>query len=81
MGIDRVMQFIIGWSAAILSITGLYLMAKKKWQCYIPWLIAAPLWIILGFITKSYETIVTFICYQVMNIYGIYEWKLKKVKK
>ena len=72
---------IIGWSAAALSITGLYLMAKKKWQCYIPWMVSAPLWIVLGFMTQSYETSVTFTAYQVMNFYGLWEWKLKKVEK
>lgn len=72
---------VLGWSAAGLSIFGLYLMARKKWQAYIPLIISAPMWVVLGIITESYETAVTFAVYQGMNIYGLYEWKLKKNNK
>ena len=72
---------ILGWSAAGLSVLGLYLMAKKRWECYVPWLVGSPLWIVLGVMTKSYETVVTFGAYQIMNIYGLYNWRFRKDEK
>jgi nicotinamide riboside transporter PnuC len=81
MGDDRVILPFLEWTATGLSILGLYLMAKKKWQAYIPWIISAPMWVALGIMTQAYGTAVTFTVYQGMNFYGLYEWKFKKVEK
>ena len=72
---------IIEWIATGLSILGLLLMTKKKWQAFIPWITSAPLWIYLGIATQTYGTSVLFTVYQILNIYGLYEWKFKKVKE
>jgi len=69
------------WSATGLSILGLYLMARKRWEAYVPWLIGSPLWVALGIMTKSYGTAVTFGVYQIMNIYGLYNWRFRKEEK
>jgi len=66
------------WMATILSLIGAGFIVKKKWQGYVAWFGGNTFWLILGIINKSYGQVLTFAIFNLLSIYGVYEWKIRR---
>lgn len=69
------------WIATILSLIGAIFIVEKQWQGYAFWLGGNTAWLILGFLTGMYGAVITFSVFNIISVYGMWEWRFKKVKK
>jgi nicotinamide riboside transporter PnuC len=73
---------IIDTLGVIFSLIGAILIVKKLWYGYIFWCISNICWVIIGISVEAWGQVFTFgIMFMIINIWGIYEWKLKKKYK
>ncbi len=67
-------EMIYLWIAAVLSISGAILNAKKNRWGFILWIIGNVGWIIADIIYGMYEQIVVWLFLTATSIYGFREW-------
>lgn len=75
---DPMFQASLG--AAIFSLTGAFLNARKKWYSFAVWAAANMFWLVYDFRIGAYFQSLLFTCYLFMNVYGFYCWKMKDLK-
>ena len=69
------------WSATALSLIGALFIVKKKWQGYGFWFGGNTCWLALGAITGMIGAVITFSVFNVISVYGVYDWRFRKEKK
>jgi nicotinamide riboside transporter PnuC len=67
------------WIVTGLSILGTILNIKKKQICFVIWLITNLLWCAYDISIKNYAQAGLFLVYVGLAIWGIVEWRKKKV--
>lgn len=67
----------MSWIAAILSIIGVFLNAKKKILCWPFWIASNVLWIVYSVATAQWALLVLWVVFLGTNIYGWREWRKK----
>jgi nicotinamide riboside transporter PnuC len=70
---------IIGWIATSLSLTGIYLNARKKIACWPIWSVANVFWII--HLWGDWASVSLWLFYTCFNVYGYFSWKKDKIEK
>lgn len=68
----------IEWLAVPLSLLGNYLVARKKVEGFVIWIIANLLWVYIGIVSKLWGMTTLFIAYSLINVYAVYYWRKKK---
>lgn len=71
---------IMGWVTAGISLTGAFFNANRKWYSFLIWMVANISWVTYDVFNKCYSQAALFSAYLLMNIYGLYCWKIKKSK-
>lgn len=66
--------------AAIFSLSGAFLNARKKWYSFVIWALANIFWVVYDFSIGAYFQSLLFTSYLFMNLYGLYCWKFKKIE-
>lgn len=69
------------WAATILSLVGALFVVKKKWKGYLFWFGGNTAWLALGLLTETYGAVITFSVFNAVCIYGVWDWRFKKVRK
>jgi len=72
------MLTLLSWIATIGSIIGNIGVIKKKLWGVKVWTFATAVWIIYALITHNKAQLIMFCFYEVLNLYGWYQWKYKK---
>lgn len=70
----------MSWVGSILSVVGALVNIKKKWECFIIWTIANIFLISVAWHDGRIGMIIMWLFFSALNIYGFYEWRLKKEK-
>lgn len=65
----------MSWIATVLSLTGNFLVNKKRIEGFYIWTLSNILWVIIAFKTSNMAQMVLFVCYSILNIHGIISWK------
>jgi nicotinamide mononucleotide transporter len=68
---------ILSYVLTSLSITGLYLNAKKNIWCWPVWLLSSILWAVYFIHQHEIASIIMWIVYSGFNIFGWLEWSKK----
>jgi len=76
MGLDG-----LGYVAAMISLIGIILNARKEILCWPVWLFSNVLWIIYSVIEGDTPSVILWILFSIFNIYGWVQWKKDKIKK
>lgn len=71
---------ILGWSAAVLGLTGALLNAHKKISGFYMWLVADILQIVVALLMHTYFNFVLFVAYAIMTVYGLVVWSTRSTK-
>ncbi len=71
----------INWFAALISIIGIILNAKKDILCWPTWLFSNFLWIAYSLPKKDYAYVVLWLVFGGFNIYGWLQWQKQKNRK
>lgn len=71
----------LSWTGSILSMIGALINIKKRWECWIIWTIANIFLITVAYHDNRYGLILMWLVYTALNVYGFYEWKIKKEKQ
>jgi len=69
------------WIAVPLSILGNILVARKRIEGFVIWIISNIFWVYVGVKSKLWGMAALFIAYSLINLYAILFWKRKKGKK
>ena len=68
----------IDWIATAFSILGNVFNIKKSAWGFVLWIVGSTIWVVIGYQRHMYGMMSLFIVYDVMSIYGIWEWTRKK---
>lgn len=68
------------WLASILIILGCLVMVKKHWSGWLFLIAGSVTWVILGIIIGMYGMVMCNLVIIIIDIYGLREWKIKKMK-
>lgn len=66
------------WTTTFLCLTGTVLNVKKKWMCFVFWIIGNVLWLGFDVCTGLYSRAMLDIVQLGFAIWGLVEWKEKK---
>jgi len=69
---------ILGYFAALVSLIGIILNAKKEILCWPVWLFSNVLWITYSGIQSDIPYIILWILFSIFNIYGWIMWSKNK---
>jgi nicotinamide riboside transporter PnuC len=64
-----------GYLAALISLIGIILNAKKEISCWAVWLVSDVMWIIYSGIEGDIPSIVLWLLFAVFNVYGWISWR------
>ncbi len=67
------------WVLAAISIAAVVLNIKKKVSCFYLFAVANLAWAVIDYYSGLTAQSVLFVVYFLLSIYGLYEWKKKKV--
>jgi hypothetical protein len=70
----------LGYFAALISLTGIILNAKKNLLCWPVWLFSNVLWIIYSSIEGDIPSVILWTMFSGANVYGWLQWKKIKNK-
>jgi nicotinamide mononucleotide transporter len=62
------------WIATALNLIGLIINAKKSPWCWPLWIVGSMIFMFIFATQKDWATFSLFAGYQIINIYGLYEW-------
>jgi len=65
----------LGYFAALISLIGIILNAKKHMACWPIWLFSNGLWITYSILEGDIPSIVLWILFSIFNVYGWMQWK------
>lgn len=68
----------IEWIAVPLSLLGNFLVARKRVEGFMVWILSNILWIYIGITSKLWGMATLFFVYSMINIYAILFWKKKQ---
>ena len=71
---------ILGYIAAIVSLIGIFLNARKHMGCWPVWLVSNIMWITYSGIEGDMPSIILWVTFSIFNIYGWWKWR-KDIKK
>ena len=63
------------WLIAFIAIMGVWLNIKKRWQCFVLWLISNGWWMLHNMRIGEYAQAVVFFVMFMFSIYGAYKWQ------
>jgi len=78
---NKILMIYLGYFAALVSLIGIVLNAKKNMLCWPIWLISNFLWIGYSLLEMDIPSIVLWIMFSFANIYGWVIWKKLKTNK
>lgn len=64
----------IGWTAMLLSFTGIYMNARKNIWCWPVWLVSNAFWLVLGLHYRDSAIIIANFGFATGNSYGWVQW-------
>lgn len=64
----------VEWTAALLSLVGIFLNAKKNIWCWPVWIASNFCWIAYSLYTQEWAVLITFGGFFLGNLYGWREW-------
>lgn len=70
---------ILGYTCTTLLITGFVLNSRRNSLCFPVWIISDIGWIIYSILTYTYPHAITCLVLVIVNAYGWYEWRTKKI--
>lgn len=73
------MNFDPMWLLAVASIIGTLANIKKWRWCFAVWLVTNSIWCVYDFSIGAYAQSGLFLVYVGLAIYGLWEWRTKKV--
>lgn len=65
------------WTAVVLSTIGIIFNVKQRRICFLLWLVANVLWIIVDVEKGLYGQAALFVLYTGISIWGWFDWKKK----
>ena len=68
------------WAVTATSLFATILNIKKKRACFFIWLVTNSLWFLYDFHIGAYAQSALFFCYVCLAVWGMLEWKQKKLK-
>lgn len=66
---------LLGYIAAVVSLAGIILNAKKMMACWPVWLVSNIMWITYSGIEGDIPSVVLWITFSIFNIYGWIQWR------
>jgi len=70
----------VEWIAVPLSLLGNFLVARKRVEGFVIWIISNILWVYVGITSKLWGLTFLFVMYSLINLYAIYFWRRKHKK-
>ncbi len=67
------------WGLTILSLIGTVMNVKKIHFCFYIWAFTNAVWTIHNYGVKEFQQASLFFIYFILALWGIYEWKFKKL--
>lgn len=74
------MIYELSWVVSGFSLIGVYLNIKKKHECFVIWFFTNASWTVYDFYIGAYAQSFLFFIYTLLALYGLYEWRFKKVR-
>ncbi|MGD9697463.1 nicotinamide mononucleotide transporter [Acinetobacter sp.] len=65
----------IGWIAAVISLIGVVLNAKKNILCWPTWIISNTIWILYAYYTTQWPLFTLWLVFLFFNGYGWLQWR------
>ena len=69
----------LGYFAALISLIGIVLNAKKIMLCWPIWIFSNILWIIYSLMEKDFPSVFLWVMFTFANIYGWIQWRKNKI--
>ena len=66
---------LFGYLAALVSLIGIILNAKKHMACWPIWIFGNVMWITYSGIEGDIPSVVLWVTFSIFNVYGWYQWK------
>lgn len=64
----------IEWFACLSSICGNFLNIKKSAWGFVFWIVGNTIWIVVDYQQQKWANMTLFVVYNIMSLYGLYEW-------
>ena len=68
----------LGYIAALISLMGVVLNAKKNIWCWAIWLVSNGFWIVYSAIEGDIPSVILWSMFSLFNVYGWIQWKKEK---
>lgn len=67
----------MNWIIVVIALAGVVLNVRRRWECFLFWLVSNAWWCGHNLIIGEYHQAVLFGVFGILSVYGIYNWKRK----
>jgi nicotinamide riboside transporter PnuC len=72
-------QQVLGWITAVIAVCGSLLINYKNFYGMFFYMVANVLWVYYGLVIQvNYPQVFMYIVFTIINLHGVYKWKIQK---